>query len=291
MKKRFLSLVTVLAMTAAFIVLPTAANAATSGTCGNNLTWVLDGGALTISGSGAMDDYTISSSVPWGTSITSVKLGNGITSIGENAFYNCSDLTSIEIPNGLTSIGAYAFCFDLGLTSINIPKSVTTINKGAFQYCSYLADVYYEGSEADWAKINIDSVNNGLSFATIHYNASSEITVILNNTKLSFDQPPVMINDRTMVPIRAIFEAIGYTVNWNDATQTATAVKGSDSITVQINNSVISYVTNGQAGTYTCDVAPQIVSDRTLVPTRAIAESAGCTVTWDESTQTVYITK
>ncbi len=120
---------------------------------------------------------------------------------------------------------------------------------------------------------------------------SEDIKVIVNNTELSFDQPPVSINDRTMVPMRAIFEALGYSVTWDSYNQSALAVNGYDSILVKIDNNTIIYATNGIAGTYTCDVAPQMVSDRTLVPVRAIAECGGCTVTWDESTQTVYITK
>ncbi|MBE7060883.1 MAG: copper amine oxidase N-terminal domain-containing protein [Ruminococcaceae bacterium] len=118
-----------------------------------------------------------------------------------------------------------------------------------------------------------------------------EIKVVLNGQELSFDQPPVIINDRTMVPIRAIFEAMGYAVEWNQNTKTATATKGIDKIVVQIGNHIISYTTNGVSGTYYCDVAPQIISDRTLVPVRAIAESAGCNVDWDGNTKTVYINK
>ena len=111
------------------------------------------------------------------------------------------------------------------------------------------------------------------------------IKVIIDDTELSFDQPPIIENDRVMVPIRAIFEALGYTVEWYGDTQTAVANKGNNTITVQINNPKISY----NRGTYLCDVSPKIVSGRTLVPVRAIAESAGCNVQWDGKTKTVYI--
>lgn len=117
------------------------------------------------------------------------------------------------------------------------------------------------------------------------------IGVNLNGTLIGFDQPPVMQNDRVLVPIRAIFEAMGYAVDWNEAARTATAVKGGDSIIVQLNNDVIDYTTGGVSGAYQCDVPPQLISDRILVPVRAIAESAGCTVDWDETAQTVYIKK
>ena len=104
-----------------------------SGTCGDNVTWTLNTstGALTISGTGAMTDYTSSSRAPWysyRSSITSVSIGSGVTKIGNHAFNgNYSRLTSVTIPNSVTSIGIYAFINCSGLTSVTIPASVTSI--------------------------------------------------------------------------------------------------------------------------------------------------------------------
>ena len=83
------------------------------GTCGEDLTWVLDStGLLSISGTGDMDDYT-STSMPWyqhSGSITSLKLNEGITRIGNHAFYSCSRITGdLVIPNSVSAIGTYAF--------------------------------------------------------------------------------------------------------------------------------------------------------------------------------------
>ena len=121
-----------------------------SGTCGENLTWTLtDDGVLTISGTGAMTDYTSTSNAPWYSKRTDIKsavIESGVTSIGNYAFYNCSSLTSITIPDGVTSIGG-----------------------GAFEGCSSLTNVYYGGTEAEWNKIEIDSSNDKLTGATIHY--------------------------------------------------------------------------------------------------------------------------
>lgn len=114
---------------------------------------------------------------------------------------------------------------------------------------------------------------------------NTKIDVTLNGAALAFDQPPVMTNNRVMVPIRAIFEALGYTVDWDQATQTGTATNGDNAITVQVNNPEITY----DGGTYHCDVALQNISGRILVPIRAISESAGCDVFWNQSMKKVII--
>ena len=83
---------------------------AESGTCDENLTWDLTDGVLTISGTGAMKDYGYGTS-PWynNSSITSVTIGNSVTSIGSSAFSGCSSLASVTIGNGVTEIGGRAF--------------------------------------------------------------------------------------------------------------------------------------------------------------------------------------
>ena len=75
------------------------------------------------------------------TTLTTVTIGNRVTSIGNYAFYYCSGLTSIVIPNSVTSIGGYAFSGCSGLTSIEIGNSVTSIGERAFAYCSGLTSV------------------------------------------------------------------------------------------------------------------------------------------------------
>ena len=90
-----------------------------------------------------------------------------------------------------------------------------------------------------------------------------------------------------MVPLRAIFEALGASVEWDDATKTVTSVKGDTTVKLTIGNAAITV--NGEDKAL--DVPAQIVDSRTLVPVRAIAESFGCDVAWDDATKTVTITK
>lgn len=112
-----------------------------SGTCGENLTWNLTDGILTINGTGPMDDYYFTST-PWYSNrsdIETVIINDGITSIGNWAFYSCT-MTSITIPNSVISIGESAFKSS-GLTSVEIPNSITSIGEQAFFKCHNLVSV------------------------------------------------------------------------------------------------------------------------------------------------------
>lgn len=100
------------------------------------------------------------------------------------------------------------------------------------------------------------------------------------------DVPPTIINGRTMVPMRAIFEALGSQVQWNAASQSITATKGSIAINLQIGSTT---ATNNGTNV-TLDVAPQIIDGRTLVPARFVSEALGAKVNWDAANRRVDIT-
>ena len=93
--------------------------------------------SLTLSGTGALPDYPIGKA-PWfelNDQIDTVVLKEGVTRIGDYAFYNCTELTSVEIPEGITYIGESAFACCQSLESVTIPGSVTEIGEGAFESC------------------------------------------------------------------------------------------------------------------------------------------------------------
>lgn len=121
--------------------------------------------------------------------------------------------------------------------------------------------------------------------STISYAAKPEISVVLDGKTLDFDVPPRIINDRTMVPMRAIFENLGYKVTWSGAEKKIMAQKDDITLELQINNTNINY--NNKI--ITSDVPPQVVDDRTLVPVRIIAECSNCSVSWEQKTHTVII--
>ncbi|MBS3986048.1 MAG: hypothetical protein KGZ66_10675 [Selenomonadales bacterium] len=107
--------------------------------------------------------------------------------------------------------------------------------------------------------------------------ATTPWRVLINNAPLQFDVPPVIEQGRALVPMRAIFEALGATVHWDEATRTVTAYRRESAIVLVI-GSRTAWV-NGPSRTL--DVAPGIVNGRTLVPLRFVAEALGAEVTWD----------
>ncbi len=110
--------------------------------------------------------------------------------------------------------------------------------------------------------------------------------VMLNGQQLSFDVPPTIESGRTLVPLRAIFEAMGAAVNWNAASSTVTATKGSSTIILPVGARTATV--NGQ--NVTLDVPAKIVNSRTLVPLRFVSESLGAQVDWNNTERLVTIT-
>ena len=117
-----------------------------SGSCGTNATWSYNtiNYKLTISGSGAMTNYTSSSPAPWDSykkSILTISIANTITSIGDYAFASCTKVPSVSMGTGLKSIGSNAFKGCSSLSRAMIPNGVTTIGDAAFYNCSNLSFV------------------------------------------------------------------------------------------------------------------------------------------------------
>ncbi|HAN10684.1 MAG TPA: hypothetical protein DCP90_08755 [Clostridiales bacterium] len=116
--------------------------------------------------------------------------------------------------------------------------------------------------------------------------AEGNIKVMLDGNEIVFaDQVPVIVNGRTLVPARAVFEALGLTVNWEDATQKVTGEKEGKKIELYINNTEAAI--NGVSAKL--DVPAQIINGRTMVPIRFIAESCNADVNWDAANNTVEI--
>ena len=129
--------------------------AAATGRCGDSITWTLDDSDnLTLSGSGEMWDYVYNDSPFKDSGIKTVTIGDGITSIGDYAFFGCTGLTELTLPNSVTSIGDYAFYGCSGLTELTLPRSVASIGNSAFSGCSGMTELTLPSSVASigsWA--------------------------------------------------------------------------------------------------------------------------------------------
>ena len=165
MKKRLLSILLVLLT--ALTLLPLGALADDNNKCGENLTWKFADGILTISGTGEMYDYSSADPAPWSaknSDICEITVGDGVTSIGDNAFHSCNAervdlqgtslvsigknafsrctmLTSIFIPESVQSIGSEAFSLCEGLSMVELPTTLTKIPDGIFTDCTLLDSI------------------------------------------------------------------------------------------------------------------------------------------------------
>lgn len=120
----------------------------------------------------------------------------------------------------------------------------------------------------------------------ISVTAHPRVRVYVDGVEVVFDQPPIIENDRTLVPMRKIFEAMGIDVKWSEPTQTITSTKGTDVVKMVIGDQKVTK--NGQV-IYTMDVPAKIVQERALVPVRGVVVAFDAKVNWDPKNYIVDI--
>lgn len=126
--------------------------------------------------------------------------------------------------------------------------------------------------------------------------AEENVRVMVNGQYVEFpDQQPIIVNGRTLVPIRAVLEKLGAIVEWDEQYQIVRIYKGNKAVGLQVNAEYMTVGEIGMNGQTTAawnkeiDVAPQLIQGRTMLPIRCVVEEFGCNVEWEESTQTVII--
>ena len=137
--------VTFLVLLCLILSLSLPVSAAETGTCGDNVTWTLEGNTLTIQGKGAMYDFP--NGAPWDAhkdTITTLVFVD-VTYIGSDAFRNYDNVSSIRFGYGLYEIGPRAFLDCDGLTEITLPGSFKIFGERSFESCTYLKRIYCEG--------------------------------------------------------------------------------------------------------------------------------------------------
>lgn len=131
----------------------------------------------------------------------------------------------------------------------------------------------------------IVSISLALSCLPYTAIATENVKVVLDGQPIEFDVPAQIINGRTMVPMRVIFEKLGATVDWNNDTQTVISTRNGTTISLTINNSTM--FVNGKG--IMLDSPACLVDGRTLVPVRAISEAFDIKVKWEDVIQTVLL--
>ena len=145
-KKQLNIRLSALMLTAMLILgsIPAARAVDMNGQCGPNLQWSLSGGRLTITGSGDMSDYSEQNLPPWydvREQILWLSLPEGLTSVGNMAFYNCANLTAVSLPSTVRDVGDLAFCQCSGMTMLSLNTGLQSIQRYAFEQCTALPSV------------------------------------------------------------------------------------------------------------------------------------------------------
>lgn len=141
----------------------------------------------------------------------------------------------------------------------------------------------YKGGVAFENYANANDPTDNMSASKV--DKSEGISVLLNGKKLDFTQSPVIENGTTLVPMRAIFEAMGATVDWNNDTKTVTSVKGDTTISLTLNKNTATV--NGKE--ISLAVPAKLINENTMVPLRFVSESLGADVNWNGESRTITI--
>lgn len=133
-------------------------------------------------------------------------------------------------------------------------------------------------------------ITPGMAFADdIVIGAKSEISINVNGARLEMDQPPIIENGRTLVPLRAVAEALGCNVEWDNTAKTASFVQGDVTAVITVGENYILAGDGVYNEEFPIDTPAVIKNSRTMIPLRALSECFGYDVKWDSETMTVDI--
>jgi uncharacterized repeat protein (TIGR02543 family) len=207
-----------------------------------------------------------------------------------------------------TALPTYTLTPSASLWGTITPNTVQTILQGGSATFAMVPTADYH-----IADVSVDGVSQGVISSYTFTNVTSNHTIsarfeqekkqavmvlqigssmfTINGASRALDSPPVIKNGRTLVPIRAIIEALGGTVGWDGTARKATVTLGSTTIELWIGKSAAKV--NGATtpiDAANAKVVPEIISSRTMLPLRFVTETLGATVGWDAATQTIAIT-
>ncbi len=248
-----------------------------------------------------------------GEKITSIAIPSTVVEIEKIAFYDCDNLTDITIPSSVTKIGQLSFSHCDNLKNITFEYGTTLLSLGsdAFQFTAVTDDTLItnnrryankatafrntaldpdyattekpeqteepttEPTEKPTEKPTSEPVEQEVLTVT---STADGLIVATNGKEVDFGEelPFIDENGRTQIPIRAVAEALGCEVSWDEETYTATLTKGDKTVIIKIGSADM------QSGNeiITMDTTAQIVNDRTYIPVRFAGEALGLKVEW-----------
>ncbi len=243
------------------------------------------------------------------SSLSDFEFPAGVEEIGSSAFSHCASIKQVILPVSLKKIEKYSVFSNCDkLTEVVIPYGTTTIGGRTFENCKNLKSVYIPDTVKSIGILNIiENSNQAIIYCTagsyaaeycgkneISYltdnSVNSGITVLYNGTRISFHsygQNPELLESRTLVPLRSIFEAMGAEIEWDRTTSTAIAKRDGVEIKIQIGANEM--YKDGKS--IPVDVPARLLNDRTMVPVRVIAEAFGADVQWNQNGRTVLISE
>lgn len=236
------------------------------------------------------------SAFAYNSHIAEIIFPDSTAEIDDYAFYFCDRLKNVSFGSGLKKIGNYSF-YGARLKSVNLPYGTEYIGGNAFKNCEKLITADIPGTvtsigENAFYGTNKKLLIRGFGDTVKNYTAAesknyyNSVRVQLDGKELEFDQPAIIDNDYTMVPMRKIFEALGADVKWDDNTKTAYGEKDGIACSFKIGDNKL-YKNNE---TIELAAPAKIIDGRTLVHVRAIAEALGAKVGWNPDTGLVTIT-
>lgn len=212
----------------------------------------------------------------YSSGIQSVVLPKQLKTISEGAFYQCENLWTISLPDGITSIGNNAFALCTNLTAVTAPSSLTKIGDNAFGSSAGLR-IY-----ASWdTAAQRYAADNGIDYEEL-------IFVKLNGNELLFDQPCITDteNYKTLVPLRAVLEALGGTVKWDDMMNMARIDVLGSRLLIRPDEPFM--MLDGRV--YYLSSPAVEFNNRIMVPIRDVIEALGGKVVWSEEQKLITLT-
>lgn len=200
-----------------------------------------------------------------------VSVPYGITGIGSGAFMSNESIVCVNIPETVLYIDSLAFLGCSNLLCVNIPRSVEWIDEYAFSGCVLLSLNVEKDSYAEKYAQNMEIIT------------TSPTPVFVGANQIIFsDANPIILNGTTYVPMRAVLEALGFTVLWNSLTGNITCTKGNYSVVIGQNGDI---VINGALADFKAETIS--IDGRTLYPARTLSKIANANIEWNAQLQSV----